>query len=82
MKTGANDFLMASLPPGRKTLPPGWWRGEFEPGTTLLARELTRQFRRRRRLKPQDERLQREARAYARWMWGHAADELPEPGHA
>lgn len=83
MKHLENDPPMAQLPPGRKTLPGGWWLREFEPGTTLLARELTRQLRQRRGYRRQDERLQREARSYARWAWHTQSYEcLPEPGHA
>lgn len=74
---------MAALPPGRKTLPREWWRGEIEPGTTLLARHLKRELRARRGYINQDERLQRRTRSYARWLWHQGMwNELREPGHA
>lgn len=76
------DPPMASPPPGRKTLPGGWWLHDFEPGTTLLSRELTRQLRARRGYTNQDERRQRELRAYARWCWEIMPECLPEGGHA
>lgn len=73
MRDTRHPPVMAALPSGRKTLPSGWWLREFEPGTTLLARDLKREFRQRRGLSGQDERLQREARSYAQWAW-HVGD--------
>ena len=66
-----------------RTLPGNWWRGDFAPGTTLLARELVRERRRTHGLACQDERLQRQARRLARWAWECRVEKFMRPvGHA
>lgn len=67
----------------RKKLRSNWWRGCFQPGTTLAARDVTRLQRVQRGQQNGDLRAQREQRAFARWAFTHGEDEfLMEPGHA
>lgn len=69
MGGGRGEPVVADLPAGRKTLPSDWFAGDFEDGTTLLARELSRQ--RRARIgpckRPWDETQQRQQRSESRW---------------
>lgn len=75
--------VVASLPAGRKALPARWWAADFEPGTTLLARDLARCRRARRGLANQDARMQQDDRAFARWAWSCGLEEMfGEAGHA
>ena len=69
----------AQHPPGRVRLSPKWWRGEFRPGTVLLAREECRARRAAKPLKHDpDIAAQKETRRYARWCWEFAPEELAE----
>lgn len=73
---------VASLSAGRKRLPSGWWRHDFAPGSTLLAREMERQRRQRHRYKNWDANRQRDARSAARYLWERFPEKLPDAGHA
>ena len=85
-KPTAAEVTQDSAPPicvARKKLRSDWWRGHFEPGATLSARETARQRRFQRSHQNADARAQREQRAFARWAFSHGEDEfLMEPGHA
>lgn len=73
---------VSSLSAAPKRLASGWWRHDFAPGFTLLARDLERQRRERRRYKNWDANRQRDARRAARYLWEKFPDCLPDAGHA
>jgi hypothetical protein len=74
---------MRDLPRECRALPSRWWSGDFELGSTLLARDFKKKFCQRRGLTNPDDRLQREARSYANWAWSHGMDNcLRAPGYA
>ena len=65
----------AEYPVGRKRLMARWWLTDFEPGTTLLAREEHRQRRAARPPKhAPDVVAQKAARSFACWSWAHEPD--------
>lgn len=63
---------MAAYPAGSTRLSPRWWLSDFDPGTTLLARE---EHRVRRAAKPPkrspDVAAQKRDRSYSRWLFQH-----------
>jgi hypothetical protein len=76
---------MASYPPGRKRLSARWWCYDFDPGSTLLAREECRGRRAARPPKhPPDVVAQKAARRYAKWAWACEPAELERicPAHS
>jgi len=60
--------LVATLKPGVTRLQPHWFRLDFEPGTTVLARDLVRAARASRPPK-RDPDVQRLAIIRGDWLW-------------